>query len=302
MDWFPLLSDIRQNTGLSITNASTIKRIGGGDIHQAYHLHTPEADFFLKLNHAEALSLFESEADSLKAIANSQTVTCPTPIGFGIADRAQKAWLLMEYIPLTSKGDDFQRGQAIAMLHHTLNRSENGQLAPKPFGWHQDNFIGHTPQLNAWHSDWVSFYAQQRLKPQLNWAKQKGAPTQLLQLGNQLIEILPQFFTSYKPEPSLLHGDLWGGNSAFIANGDPVIYDPACYYGDRETDIAMTELFGGFSDAFYAGYNQIFPLDAGYPQRRPLYQLYPILNHFNLFGGHYAQQAIRMMQSLLTAD
>lgn len=295
MNWSSLLSDIRKKTGLSVISASTIKRISGGDIHQAYHLHTPEADYFLKLNHTEALSLFESEADSLNAIANSQTIACPTPIDFGLAENVQKSWLLMAYLPLTAKGDDFQRGQAIAMMHHTLNQSENGQR----YGWHQDNFIGHTPQLNAWHSDWVSFYTQQRLKPQLNWAKQQGAPAQLLQLGNQLIETLPQFFIDYHPKPSLLHGDLWGGNSAFLTDGEPVVYDPASYYGDRETDIAMTELFGGFSDAFYAGYNQVFPLDSGYPQRRPLYQLYPILNHFNLFGGHYAQQAIRIMQSLL---
>ena len=183
-------------------------------------------------------------------------------------------------------------------MHHSLNPLVKTD-PNKVFGWPQNNFIGHTPQYNHWHSDWVSFYAQQRLQPQLNWAKQKAAPAQLIQLGQQLIEQLPKFFTHYNPQPSLLHGDLWAGNSAFLSHGEPILYDPACYYGDRETDLAMTELFGGFSDAFYDGYQQVFPLDKDYPQRRPLYQLYHLLNHFNLFGGHYAQQAIHLLKILL---
>ena len=283
MNW----QSIFQALNLKVINLSPIS---GGDIHSAYRLHTAEKDYFLKLNQATALPLFESDADSLKAIAASHTIDCPQPLQLGTFDN--HAYLLMEFLPLTAQGDDFQRGQAVAMMHHSLNPT--GQ-----FGWHQDNFIGHTPQPNHWHDDWVTFYAEQRLRPQLQLAQQNGASRQLLKLGEQLIDQLSQFFTPYTPAPSLLHGDLWSGNSAFLTDGTPVVYDPACYYGDRETDLAMTELFGGFSQAFYDGYHQTFPIDAGYPQRKPLYQLYHILNHFNLFGGHYQQQALHIMQSLL---
>ena len=283
MNW----QSIFQPLNLKVINLTPIS---GGDIHSAYRLHTAEKDYFLKLNHISELPLFEAEADSLKAIGKSHTIDCPQPIKIGTT--ANHAYLLMDFLPLTAQGDDFQRGQMVAMMHHNLNPT--GQ-----YGWHQDNFIGHTPQPNRWHDDWISFYAEQRLRPQLQLAQKNGASHQLLKLGEQLIEQLPQFFTPYAPVPSLLHGDLWSGNSAFLTDGTPVIYDPACYYGDRETDLAMTELFGGFSQAFYDGYHHTFPIDAGYTQRKPLYQLYHILNHFNLFGGHYQQQALRTMQSLL---
>ena len=292
MDWPSLLAEIEATTGLAVSHTTALKTVHGGDIHQAYHLHMPDGDYFLKLNQASALPLFQAEADSLNAIEQSQTLACPKPLGFGCSTATEHAWLLMTYLPLSTHGEDFQRGQAIAMLHHTLNPEQR-------FGWHQDNFIGHTPQYNDWHTDWICFYGEQRLKPQLELAKQKGAPSQLFTLGEQLMACLPKFFTHYTPSPSLLHGDLWSGNSAFLTHGEPVIFDPACYYGDRETDLAMTELFGGFSPAFYEGYHQVFPIDDGYPQRRPLYQLYHLLNHYNLFGGHYAQQCLRMMQTLI---
>ena len=117
--------------------------------------------------------------------------------------------------------------------------------------------------------------------------------------GEKLLKNLERFFIGYEPKASLLHGDLWSGNYGYLNNGEPVIFDPAVYYGDRETDIAMTELFGGFPAEFYTAYNEAWPLDKGYQQRKNLYNLYHILNHFNLFGGGYAMQAENMMDQLL---
>ncbi|WP_028485671.1 fructosamine kinase family protein [Thiomicrorhabdus chilensis] len=290
MNWKEFSHTLSQTLSQSI-HIETAAPVSGGDIHQAFKLHTHTGNYFLKLNHLEALPLFETEVHNLRAITRSGSILCPKPLGFGRHN--EQAWLLMEHLQLTSKGDDFQRGRDLALMHHQINHET------KPFGWFENNYIGHTPQLNRWHSDWVGFYGEERLRPQLEMTQLNDAPRQLYELGCELIERLPNWFQNYQPEASLLHGDLWGGNSAFTTSGDAVVFDPACYYGDRETDLAMSELFGGFSDAFYAGYNEVFPLDRDYAKRKPLYNLYHILNHYNLFGGHYAQQAQGTIEQLL---
>lgn len=291
MNWAAFASTLstQLNRDIQIQNAHSIS---GGDIHQAYQLHTSIGHLFLKVNRAESLPLFATEARSLEAIKHSNTILCPNVFGFGLF-KNQQAWLLMEHLQLTAKGDDFQRGRDLALMHQQVNTNS------QPFGWFEDNFIGHTPQKNHWHSEWVLFYGEQRLRPQLELAQLRGASRKLYDLGCELIEHLPFWFKTYQPHPSLLHGDLWAGNSAFTSEGVAVIFDPACYYGDRETDLAMTELFGGFSTEFYSGYNAAFPLDPGYQSRKPLYNLYHLLNHFNLFGGHYAQQAEQATKALL---
>ena len=295
MNWAAFSADLSHAMGdnIEIHNADSV---GGGDIHQAYRLDTSSGELFLKLNQVTALPLFTSEAHSLNAIHQTQTIRCPNVIGYG--ENGQHAWLLMEYLPLTHRGDDAQRGRDLALMHQQIHS------APQPFGWFEDNYIGHSIQRNQWHADWVGFYGQERLQPQLELAQLNGASSQLFETGQQLIQALPFWFEDYQPAASLLHGDLWGGNSAFLnaVNGNAsqaVIYDPASYYGDRETDIAMTELFGGFSAAFYTGYHEVFPLDRGYSQRKPLYNLYHLLNHFNLFGGHYQHQAQHSINALL---
>lgn len=292
MDWSDFSDTLSQSLERDF-HIETAAPVAGGDIHQAYRLHTAQGNFFVKLNRAEALPMFKTEAHNLEAIAKSGSILCPKPIGFGLHNH--QAWLLMEYLQLTSHGDDFQRGRDLALMHHQIHRD------PQPFGWFEDNYIGHTLQSNRWHSDWIGFYGEQRLRPQLELAQLRGASRSLYDQGVLLIDKLPTWFEHYQPEASLLHGDLWGGNSAFTEQGDAVIFDPACYYGDRETDLAMTELFGGFSAVFYSGYNEVFPLDAGYQQRKPLYNLYHILNHFNLFGGHYEHQAQRTIDQLLSS-
>lgn len=305
MDWHAFSEHLSAQLNQSI-EIKTASVVSGGDIHQAYQLHTNQGNLFLKLNQAHLAPLFETEAHNLNAIQQSNSIRCPKVIGSGIfennhtSQEGLKAWLLMEHLNLTNQGDDFQRGRDLAFMHHQVHKS------PQPFGWFEDNYIGHTIQRNQWHSDWVEFYGKQRLQPQLELAQLRGAHASLFDLGQQLITALPFWFQNYQPEASLLHGDLWGGNSAFVKETtagstitEAVIYDPACYYGDRETDLAMTELFGGFSTDFYAGYNALFPLETGYVQRKPLYNLYHVLNHFNLFGEDYEQQAIQIIQSLL---
>lgn len=264
------------------------KPLSGGDIHQAWHIQAHEGQYFVKLNHAKHAALLEAEAHALSVIAKTQTLRCPHIITLGSDD--YQAWLWLEYLPMQPQGNEFKRGQALAKLHrHT---------APT-FGWPESNFIGYTPQINTPHTDWTTFYRDCRLYPQLSLARQNGATDSLLRLGDLIMARLDTWFHDYQPLPSLLHGDLWAGNSAFDPHGEPLIFDPASYYGDRETDLAMTELFGGFDAEFYRGYQAEWPLDAGYAQRKPLYQLYHLLNHFNLFGGHYAQQAQKLAQTLL---
>ncbi|MDX1352969.1 MAG: fructosamine kinase family protein [Thiomicrorhabdus sp.] len=297
MNWLAFSQHLTEQLGEPF-HIKTAHSVSGGDIHQAYQLHTDRGNLFLKMNQASLLPLFATEAHNLNAIFQSNTIRCPKVFGFGVYENNQ-AWLLMEHLALSHQGDDFQRGRELAFMHHQIHQ------ASQPFGWFEDNYIGHTLQKNQWQFNWVDFYGQQRLQPQLELAQLRGAHNTMFELGQQLIAALPFWFEHYTPKASLLHGDLWGGNSAFVIDehnknsSEAVIFDPACYYGDRETDIAMTELFGGFSQAFYEGYNDLFPLDVDYPKRKPLYNLYHIINHFNLFGGSYEQQAIKIMQNLL---
>ena len=162
-----------------------------------------------------------------------------------------------------------------------------------------ENTIGSTPQHNNRHDDWVEFWRQERLGRQLQFAAGNGYGGVLQSQGEKLLERFQGFFQDYQPQASLLHGDLWGGNAAADGRGNPVMFDPACYFGDRETDIAMTELFGGFGAEFYAAYQAEYPLDAGYKVRKTLYNLYHILNHLNLFGRAYLAQANNMIEGLL---
>lgn len=291
MNWQAFSQTLQTQFDLDL-HIETASPVGGGDIHQAFHLKTSQGSFFLKMNHAAAAPMFQTEMNSLKTLAETLVINIPNPIATGIFEK--RAWLLMDYLEIIHRGDDTLRGKDLALLHH--------QVEPqKRFGWYENNYIGNTPQSNDWSSDWVEFYAQQRLMPQLTLAHENGGADQLIELGHRLIEVLPKFFEHYQPEPSLLHGDLWGGNSGFLSTGEAVFFDPASYYGDRETDLAMTELFGGFSSEFYQGYEEVFPLDPGYAQRKPLYNLYHILNHFNLFGGGYQTQALNLIQHLLHA-
>ena len=166
------------------------------------------------------------------------------------------------------------------------------------FGWDRDNTIGSTPQINTPSSSWVAFYCDHRLGYQLETAARYGYGGELQLLGRRLMDSLDVLLADHRPEPSLLHGDLWGGNQASAADG-PVVFDPAVYYGDRETDLAMPRLFGGFSSDFYAAYTEVWPLPPGHEQRLGIYQLYHVLNHLNLFGRSYLGQAMTLLRNAL---
>ncbi len=265
--------------------------VGGGSINEVYRLEgTDGARYFLKLNDARHLPMFIAEAAGLNAIAATITLRVPQPVTHGTANAY--SFLVLEYLELSNRGNATLLGERLAALHRCTSSR---------FGFAQDNFIGPTPQPNKWADDWVAFWREQRLGFQLRLAAQNGHGGQLQMLGEKLLDALPAFFEDYSPQPALLHGDLWSGNHAFLADGTPVIFDTAPYYGDRECDLAMTELFGGYPADFYAAYRANYPLDAGYAARRDLYNLYHILNHANLFGGGYARQAEGMMQKLLAA-
>jgi fructosamine-3-kinase len=172
----------------------------------------------------------------------------------------------------------------------------NSTLLRGVFGWDINNTIGSTVQINNWTANWAEFWAKHRIGYQLKLARRRGGH---FPQGERLLEVIPELLAGHEPQPSLVHGDLWGGNAGVTSAGEPVIFDPAAYFGDREVDIAMTELFGGFSAQFYRGYNQVWPLEGGYDQRKTLYNLYHILNHFNLFGGSYESQANQMINRIL---
>ena len=191
-----------------------------------------------------------------------------------------KAFIALEHLDLQRQGDWAALGRMLARLH---------RVTGKRFGWHRDNYIGATPQHNAWCDDWLEFWRERRLRPQLEWAG----------IGLDSLEVC-ELLAGHRPVPSLLHGDLWNGNAGFTADG-PVLYDPAVYYGDRETDLAMTELFGGFAPQFYAAYRREYPLEAGYETRKHLYNLYYLLNHLNLFGGGYRAQVEETLSLLRKA-
>ena len=286
--WNTLSEHITQATGAPF-QARHQRRVEGGCINHATVIDDGQSAFFVKTNQADKLGMFQAEAVGLTEILASRSLRAPRPICHGVTD--DQAYLVLEYIALhagTSRSAE-DLGVQLAHMHR--------KTAPN-FGWEIDNTIGTTPQINTWATDWVVFYGTQRLHFQLRLAQENGYPLQAL--GEQLIDILPAFFSTYRPPPSLLHGDLWGGNWATDQQEKAVIFDPAPYYGDRETDLAMTELFGGFPPRFYAAYTDTYPMDtAGYAVRKILYQIYHVLNHCNLFGGTYAAQAEQMMRRLL---
>ncbi len=271
-------------------NINNIETVSGGCINQAYILHAESASFFVKFNQAALTAMFQAEYAGLQEMVESQTVKVPAPVCCGTY--LNHAFIALEYLPLTSKNiqADALLGRQMAALH---------QIQKPYYGWSIDNTIGSTEQINTSHQQWSEFWRDERLLFQLQLAEANGYTGKLIQRGEQLAESLDCFFSRYSPHPSLLHGDLWAGNAAMTKDGIPVIFDPACYYGDRETDLAMTELFSGFGGHFYAAYQEVYPLDQDYQHRKTLYNLYHILNHLNLFGSSYQQQAQGMIDSLL---
>jgi fructosamine-3-kinase len=290
----PLWERIAREIG-ALTNATVVveavEPVGGGCINQTYRLRSGKRDYFVKLNERDVLGLFQAEAAGLLELGQAGAIRTPAPVCCGLTE--EHAYLVLEYLDLRRprEGAVFRAlGGQLAALH---------RLTGPFFGWRRDNTIGATPQPNPPSQHWVSFWRQQRLGFQLDLAARRGYTGVLQQRGDRLRTELGAFFTGHEPAASFLHGDLWSGNVACDAQNNPVLFDPAVYYGDRETDVAMTELFGGFGPDFYAAYQDAFPLQKEYRTRRTLYNLYHVLNHLNLFGGGYLTQAQRMVDQLL---
>ena len=264
--------------------------MGGGSINQAFRLPGDPWPFFVKINRAAAQTAFEAEAEGLALLRAAGGVAVPEVIAWGCI--GETAWLALEWVEPGGRSSTAQRrlGEGLATQHRATN---------KRFGWHRHNTIGATPQHNTLAEDWLEFYRRERLEFQLELARQNGLPYQQLSQGTRLSGRLESFYSGYRPKPSLLHGDLWSGNWGADNAGTPYIFDPAVYYGDREADLAMTRLFGGFGADFYAAYEDQWPLAPGWERRVDLYNLYHLLNHFNLFGAGYLGQVAACLSRLL---
>jgi protein-ribulosamine 3-kinase len=264
--------------------------VQGGCINNSYRWESAGGPLFVKLAAATSLATFEAEAEGLKELASANAVRVPRVLAVGSA--ASYAFCALEWIDLVPASGGVQ-----ALLGEQLARQHS--VTSSRFGWNRDNTIGSTKQVNAWTEDWPTFYREHRLRFQLELAQRNGHGTRLYERGTELLQRMNSFFTSHAPQASLVHGDLWGGNAGADTTGAPVIFDPAVYFGDRESDLAMTRLFGGFSASFYSAYESAWPLPPGAADRVDLYNLYHVLNHLNLFGASYLQQAAGIIDRLL---
>jgi len=268
------------------------RAVGGGSINECWRWSSREGPLFVKLAPGDRLWMFEAEAEGLEELGRANALRVPRVLGSGAA--AGQAFLALEWVDFGSPSSRSETllGEGLAAQH---------RVTAKEFGWHRGNTIGSTPQHNDPGRDWIRFFVEHRLRYQLDLAVRNGHAGRLTERGALLCERTNAFFDSYRPLPSLLHGDLWGGNWAADVSGRPVIFDPAVYFGDREADLAMTRLFGGFGAAFYSAYESAWPLEPGAEDRSSLYNLYHVLNHLNLFGGGYRSQAQAMIDRLLAA-
>lgn len=289
-DWRAIAAELRaQGVAMGASGeARDPTPVPGGDINAAWRLDAADETLFLKTADANAVAMFEAEAEGLAELASANVVRVPAVRACGAV--GQDAFIALEWIDISAPGNETEAlfGEQLAALHgHTA----------ECFGWHRDNTIGLTPQRNTVSGDWPAFFREQRLNFQLALAASKGFAGELQAEGRLLAANLDALFAGYTPVPSLLHGDLWGGNWG-AAVGQPVMFDPAVYYGDRESDLAMTRLFGGFGRHFYDAYEAAWPMANGHEARLALYQLYHVLNHLNLFGGGYRERALQLMRGL----
>ena len=291
MDLQPLAAELKRRLGIRCA-ADDAKVVAGGSINQTYYLPTDRAPLFLKVNDPSALSMFEAEADGLAELRAATAVNVPDTVDVGRAGGV--AYLALSWVDLQGKTAAGERvlGIALARQH---------RVTAERFGWYRENTIGATQQQNRLTSDWLDFLRTDRLGFQLKLASERGLPEKEFDRGQRLLGRLEWFFGDYTPLASLLHGDLWSGNWGCDGVGTPYIYDPAVYYGDREADLAMSRLFGGFGEAFHSAYQSEWPLETGWEARVDLYNLYHLLNHFNLFGQGYLGQTAGCLDRLLRA-
>jgi fructosamine-3-kinase len=291
---------------LAAAGLSALRRrspVAGGCIHQAWCLELQDGRrLFAKTNRAEALPLLQAEGDGLAALgaaagrARPGAPLVPQPIA--LLELPDQVVLLLPWLELRG-GDGWEElGGGLAGLHRRSLEQPcgPGDRGGAQFGWGRDNFIGSGPQANGWLDDWGLFFAQRRLQPQLQRLAAAGIR---LRGASELVAAVPCWLAEHRPPACLVHGDLWSGNAGLAASGQGVLFDPAVHRADREVDLAMARLFGGFPAAFHRGYEASWPLPAGHRQRQDLYNLYHLLNHANLFGGGYVQGAQACLERLL---
>ncbi|MCW8332961.1 fructosamine kinase family protein [Vibrio sp. SCSIO 43135] len=270
-------------------NINERSKVHGGEISECYMISDGEQRYFVKTNTRDFLPQFQVEAENIQTLRDTSTVFVPELILTGTSK--DHSFIVLNYLatkPLDDNKLSFKFGAQLAKLHLWGEQKE--------FGYDQDNYIGNTLQPNKWDRKWHRFFSEQRIGWQLQLLREKGI--ELVNIG-EFVQLVESRLASHTPRPSLLHGDLWHGNVAKSAFG-PICYDPACYWGDRECDIAMTELFEGFQPEFYQGYESVLPLDFGYAERKDIYNLYHVLNHYNQFGGHYLAEAESMVEKILS--
>lgn len=262
-------------------SVDSVHSVSGGSINRAYKISAGSDDYFLKINTSAPPDFFTREAEGLRELNKSGTdLIIPEVIAAEEPSEDHPGFLLMEFIPSSQSGDSFSFGAELAKLHQT-KRSY--------FGFQTDNYIGSLPQKNSDRDDWLSFFSDCRIEPQLKMAIDSGKlQSGILSNWERLLSTLPDTIPGCSP--SLLHGDLWGGNYLFSETGTAVLIDPAVYYGHPEMDLAFSKMFGGFTADFYRGYESVVPLEPGFEERVPIHNMYPLLVHVNLFGGHYSSQ------------
>jgi protein-ribulosamine 3-kinase len=267
--------------------------VGGGSISDGFRWESGAGSLFVKVSRGAPLDMFQAEAAGLGELAQADAVRVPRVLALGEA--AGQAYLALEWLELRPLTPAAQRklGERLAQQHR--------RTAPR-HGWTRDNTIGSTPQRNPWCADWGRFFIEHRLAFQLELALRNGHGGRLAARRDGLLERAGALLAGHAPPPSLLHGDLWGGNAAATWGDEPVVFDPAVYYGDREADIAMTRLFGGFGPDFHAAYEAAWPLPPGASHRMALYNLYHVLNHVNLFGAGYLGQAMSLIDLVMAGD
>ena len=288
-DWQAFESTLCNDLGVEI-EIKDVEPVSGGDISRAFKLTTNDKDFFVKLNRPDAEQMFRIEWSGLAELDAVPGIRVPEPMCVGRTQNA--AYFVMEFVDLVPEIDPALAGAAVADLHG---------LEHTRFGWDQNNFIGATVQQNSWHAGWAEFYWNCRLEPQLVGAIESGfsiLEKTMAPLHKKTMELLEHHYVV----PSLLHGDLWQGNIALSTSSEIVLYDPAVYWGDPETDIAATRLFNGFSKEFYQAYYAHIPLQDGAEERLSLYQLYHWLNHLNQFGQSYLDQTLNCISELYASQ
>lgn len=282
--------------------------VSGGCIHRAQALHLASGErLFLKISPAERHPLLTAEVEGLRALAAAVDPAAPLVIPAVrvcalVGDRAVVVmeWLTFERRGAAGRSEQawHRLGGALARLHRRSAAAAESGDGRGCFGWDHDNWIGSAPQINRWSDDWATFFRECRLAPQLAWAERRGRP---FRGGEALLEQVESWLAGHRPLPSLVHGDLWSGNGGVLTDGHGALFDPAVHRADREVDLAMAALFGGFPPTFFAGYELTWPRPAGHQRRQRLYNLYHELNHANLFGGGYRAQAQATIDHLLTS-